>query len=309
METPETPTKAETPAVTLASVIAGPPHSVEYLWTPEAIHSGVRTAGLPSGVGYEERPHAPVVTMYCERCQGARRFDSIWASVTGDAKVPDSMRDAAKALRTLVFLCRNCAQTTVCMVFRFDKTALEPSAPVRIRKVGQEPRYGQRIPARVQRFIEGEDWDLYRKARTAENLGLGIAALTYYRRVVEDLRTKLIDKLIKVAEETGETAIIPDLKAAANNWQFTQSLDDIRVAVPRRLFIRDQNPLRLLHTAFSDGVHNRSDEECLKRAVDGRMVLETLIVSIGDVLSDQQELIDAVGRLAQLGKNEKPATD
>lgn len=269
----------------LASVLTGPPYGDDHTWRRPASTS----------------PDLPILTLHCDKCDGSRHFAGYWLKGTPDAPALlayPAVQAEMSATRTAIYTCKNCSSLTVRMVLRFVPETASTGSSAIITKIGQHPPYRPRIPRRVQRFITGQDWDLYIKARTAESLGLGIAAVTYYRRVVEDSRAKLLERLIAVAEETGEGGLVDDLQRAANNWQFSSSMDQIAPAVPQRLLIGGHNPLTLLHRAFSDGVHNRTDAECLERAVAGRQVLEELLESMAAVLQDRAELISAVSKLA-----------
>jgi hypothetical protein len=77
-------------------------------------------------------------------------------------------------------------------------------------------------------------------------------------------------------------------------------MDDVKDAIPQRLLIEGQNPLTLLHSALSKGLHTNSDETCLELATDIRVVLAELAELLGHALKDERELKEAVSRLRQL---------
>ena len=101
--------------------------------------------------------------------------------------------------------------------------------------------------------------------------------------------------MIKVAERLGaEAALIADLKAAKQQTRFSTAIESIKHALPQALFISGHNPLTLLHSALSDGLHKRTDDECLAIAVSIRVLLSELAERIGQVLKDEAELQGAV---------------
>src|SRR5262249_48512614 len=57
------------------------------------------------------------------------------------------------------------------------------------------------------------------------------------------------------------------------------------------------NPLTLLHAALSDGVDNKSDEECLDDAHVARLVFAELAERLGQLLKEEKELQTAIGQL------------
>jgi hypothetical protein len=63
------------------------------------------------------------------------------------------------------------------------------------------------------------------------------------------------------------------------------------------LLINGHNPLTLLHSALSKGLHAKTDEECLELAHDVRIVLTELAERLGQALKDEAELNTAVSRL------------
>jgi hypothetical protein len=64
-------------------------------------------------------------------------------------------------------------------------------------KLGELPVYGPPTPARLISLI-GPDREIFLKGRRCGNLGLGIGAFVYYRRVVENQKSRILDEIIKV---------------------------------------------------------------------------------------------------------------
>ena len=69
--------------------------------------------------------------------------------------------------------------------------------------------------------------------------------------------------------------------------------------MPDSLLVNGHNPLALLHTALSDGLHDKSDEQCLQIAGDVRLVLGELSERLAQALKDEAELNHALARLAK----------
>jgi hypothetical protein len=139
---------------------------------------------------------------------------------------------------------------------------------------------------------------LFLNGRRCENQGLGIGAFVYYRRVVEDQKNRILEQITKVAEAVGASPdTIAALKAAQREHRFSKAMDDVKDAIPQRLLIEGQNPLTLLHSALSEGVHNHNDETCLELATAIRLVLAELAELLDHALKDERELKEAVARL------------
>jgi hypothetical protein len=167
-----------------------------------------------------------------------------------------------------------------------------------LKKIGQEPPFGPHVPAKVQRLVQ-DDRETFLKGVRAESLNLGVGAFAYYRRVVENQKDRLCDAIIKVARNLSIPAgEIVELEAAKANWQFKQGVEGIKDAIPSAFAIAGHNPLTLLHNALSEGVHSLSDEECLSKAQDARIVLTALAERLTDLSKDHNQLNESVARLA-----------
>jgi hypothetical protein len=144
----------------------------------------------------------------------------------------------------------------------------------------------------------GPDRDEFLKGRRCEIQGLGVGAFTYYRRVVVSQKNRILGEIVKVAEkiDPGSPAIA-ELKAAIKETRFSESLEMVKTAIPQALLINGHNPLTLLHGALSDGLHDRTDEECLQTASSVRVVLAELSERLAQALKDEAEITKALGTL------------
>jgi hypothetical protein len=160
------------------------------------------------------------------------------------------------------------------------------------------PPFGPPTPARLLRILGSVEKDYYLKGRRAEIQGMGIGAFAYYRRVVENQKNSLFDEIIRVAQQIGASKeILSDLEAAKKQTQFSSAVDAIKHGIPSALFIDGHNPLTLLHTALSKGLHARTDEDCLELATSIRVVLTDLSDRLGYALKERSELNAAVSKL------------
>jgi hypothetical protein len=67
--------------------------------------------------------------------------------------------------------------------------------------------------------------------------------------------------------------------------------------MPQALLINGHNPLTLLHSALSDGLHDQTDEHCLEIASSVRVVLGELSERLSQALKDEAELNNALSKL------------
>ncbi len=234
--------------------------------------------------------NSPQIRLWCDHtaCNGPRFFRI--ASDLFNLRLDDARNVY------LIYVCSNCR--TASKIFSISAKLENPEdMSGACYKFGELPEYGPPVPSRLISLI-GPDRTLFLKGRRCENQGLGIAAFVYYRRVVEQQRNRIFDKIIRVLESiSSPEGMIEQFKAARAEQQFKKSLEIVKDAVPQSLLINGRNPFLLLHSALSEGLHQKNDGECLELAQDVRLVLAELSERLATALKDDVELNAAVGRL------------
>ena len=233
-------------------------------------------------------PSGSDIQLHCpsERCGGTRFFKR-----SGDAP----WIDTDWKFLFVTYVCRNCGKTTknYAVMVRCESNKKSGFA----QKLGEVPAYGPPVPARVITLI-GPDREVFLRGRRSENNGLGIGAFAYYRRVVEKQKGRIIGEMGRVAQRVGASKEVAALfAAAAQETQFSKAIETIKTAIPESLLINGHNPLTLLHSALSEGIHEHTDEECLELATSIRVILTELAERMSQVLKDDAELKEAVTRL------------
>lgn len=237
------------------------------------------------------------IQLYCnsEKCKGARFFKYFYSSLV-------SIGTSTGTDTFITYQCRNCQLNMKDYAVRLkrpDGLSMNGNA----MKFGEYPAFGPPIPSRVISLV-GPDRDIFIRGRRSENQGLGIGAFAYYRRVVENEKGRLITEIGKVAERLGASPeILEQFEKASKETQFSRAIDSIKAAIPNALYIDGHNPLTLLHSALSEGLHAGSDEECLEMATSIRVVLTELAERISMALKDEAELKQAITNLLKRGKN------
>lgn len=232
----------------------------------------------------------PEIQLHCpnENCNGVRFF----RCVSGQKrKLTDDF-----TFIYVTYRCWNCQQSE-----RTYSLAAKVDVPGRpdgqLYKFGELPAFGPPTPPKLMKLI-GPDRDDFLKGRRCENQGLGIGAFIYYRRVVESQKNRILNEIIKVSEKlSAPTGKIDALRAAVAETQFTKSLDMAKDVLPESLLINGHSPIKLLHAALSDGVHNMTDEQCMGLATSIRIVLGELAERLSQALKDEAELSKALSTL------------
>jgi hypothetical protein len=229
----------------------------------------------------------PELFLHCdsEQCDGSRIFS------TSDSI---ALSHRTSKLQFVRFSCNNCSKTTKVFALWLD---LISEASGKAYKYGEVPLFGPPTPARLISLI-GPGRDMFLKGRRSENQCLGIGAFSYYRRIIESEKDRIFDEIARVCKRLGTSPeLVAELEAAKRETQFTKAVDSIKHGIPHALLVNGQNPLLLLHSALSEGLHADSDQDCLELAQSIRVVLADFVERVGSVLKDEAELASAVSRL------------
>ena len=248
--------------------------------------------------------HTPDIKLYCnsEVCSGMRIFRYV------DQNVNLNLENESTNMYML-YQCSNCndmyktfsLNVKYSDIHQYKLDRVDRSGQV--IKYGEIPAFGSHTPSRLIKLIGG-DRDAFLKGRRCENQGLGIGAFVYYRRVVENQKDRILKEIIKVAKKLNASHDnIDKFEKAIKETQFAKAMSIAKPAMPESLLIDGHNPLALLHSALSEGVHALSDEECLQFAHSIRLVLMNLSQRLAQALKDDRELNSALGVL--LNKHRK----
>jgi hypothetical protein len=249
-----------------------------------------RTAG--SSVVYL---NATEIRLHCfdEVCDGTRQFRPEGSYAISEGWDYELVR----------YVCKNCGKKRKTFALAIIREGEKTSG--RVCKLGEMPAFGPPTPSRVISLV-GKDRELFLKGRRAELRGLGIGAFAYYRRVVEEEKGRIIGEIGKVAERMNAPKEVLKLFSAAQaETQFSTAIEMIKTAIPESLRVNGHNPLTLLHSALSEGLHANTDEQCLELATSIRVVLTELAERISTALKEEAELNSAVTRLLTRKSNQE----
>ncbi|MBO2673660.1 hypothetical protein I6M53_03135 [Shewanella algae] len=234
----------------------------------------------------------PAIRLYCynQNCDGIRTFRP-FARDRPYIDPSDGEHDF-----TLNYKCNNCMGTVKTYSLRLFLDSVSNTR--KCLKIGEYPAFGKPTPNKVLDLF-GSDRSLFLKGVRCENQSLGIAAFTYYRRVVESQKSRILDKIIKVSEILNvDSNKLDVMRHAKKEGQFSKSIDMIKDYIPEQLFIKGHNPLKLLYSSLSEGVHALSDEDCLQIANDIRLILIEFSMRLEETLKEDKELNLALVRLS-----------
>ena len=224
----------------------------------------------------------------CQRAQTWNCRDAeIYASSRGTQRL--------EGFRELVFSCRNCARSRLSIFLMLNIT---PSGG-EITKVGQYPAlYREADPVVVAKWGK-KDIILYRKALTFRNANEGIAALPYLRRIIENHMRDIIDLIAdsntrRPINGFDETI----LNVAKTSRRFSDKLDFARAYLPHDLTPQGQpNPIGVLYELISEGLHERSEDECGTIFDKCKAAFEYVVRKLTEAKREDEDYVDALRTL------------
>ena len=244
---------------------------------------------LKRSQGSSRKVKLPAIQIHCpaQTCGGVRVYEQSDTHYVGNYSLTKDF--------FFVYTCRNCAHFQKTFAVRIGQNIADET--VWAVKFGEIPPFGPPLPSRLISLI-GPDYDLFMKGWSAERQGLGIGSFSYYRRVVENQKGRIIAEIRRAAERLrASDEVLKKLDQANEETRFTAAVDLVKDAIPDRIKVWGHNPLTLLHRPLSIGLHNLSDDRCLEQANAIRVVLAELASKIARITAEDKELKSAVSTL------------
>jgi hypothetical protein len=159
------------------------------------------------------------------------------------------------------YKCKNCGVQTAHYFFIWQ----ERQDHNLFVKVGQYPELEERVPRELEQALGARDLKFYKNALRLRNFNLGLASAAYMRRVVENRMNDMLDILHEaaVAHNLPEE-LLKRHEEVKKDKSFAVKIDYAGELLPQYLRPAGKpNPMRILHELTSDGLHAKSDEECV----------------------------------------------
>jgi hypothetical protein len=207
-------------------------------------------------------------------------------------------------LHSKTYTCQNCRNSEASFYFLWEE---EEDHSV-FMKVGQFPELEESVPEALERMLDAEDLKSYRTAIRLRNFALGLGAVAYLRRIIENRMNDLLDVLYEAAKEHKiASEVLEKLEAIKSDRRFSVKVDYAGALLPEHLRPSGvPNPMGILHELASDGLHARTDEDCVDIFDGCRTTFEYVF---GRLRVQNEEAKAFAKTLAELaGKKQKPAS-
>lgn len=172
----------------------------------------------------------------------------------------------------------------------------ERQANIYMQKIGVYPEVIPRVDKSITKHFDRETNIWYFKAIKALNANFGIGSFAYFRRIVEKELIQIINDLSHIDTPESEK-----IKVLLNKYNETDKVhliyDNIFEYLPYSLKGLGDNPFQLLYKQISQGLHNLSEEDCLKRASNINQLLKFVICKINEENSEILKIREVIKEL------------
>lgn len=170
-------------------------------------------------------------------------------------------------------------------------------------KVGQYPELEERVSETLSESLGPADLKLFKNALRMRNFNLGLAAVAYMRRVVENRMNDMLDILREAAVAHNDAT--PELQAAFDaikaEKRFAMKVEFAGKLLPSSLRPPGKpNPMGVLHDLASDGIHAKSDEECVQIFDSCRKTFEYVFGKLRIETEQAKNFVSEMAALAEI---------
>ena len=266
---------------------------------------------LENGEYYQRSfSNLPAIAVYCSDCGGVHTFNpthvnerrsheySIFTGAVDDGSV-----------HRIIYICKMCnrfEREYLVRIFYDDATDDngETVDATYLQKVGQFPAHTINPEPTMKDYLDKDNLVLYKRGIMCESQSYGVGAFAYYRQVVENKINNLIADIEKFIENE-DKQVKDAFTEAKKNQDTAKKIDLVSNYLPNVLKPDNNNVLRIIYTALSDGLHNKSDEECLEVAQSLRACLVFLVKKIEEQRRDVQTFKASVKNLQKKTQSSK----
>lgn len=212
----------------------------------------------------------PPINMHCNNCNSMQTFNmsNEFTERFGYSNVPTGDKKI-----DLLYECESCKN-----FMREFNIYISPEHDY-IYKFGQYPEWEIKMEKNIEKTL-GKHAKTFRKGLVCESQGYGIGAFSYYRRITEEIIDELLDSINDLIEEENKDKYQKALEATKNTRVTQEKIELIKDLLPSVLRPNGVNPLGVLHSELSEGLHAESDESCLENASHVKDILTFLINQI-----------------------------
>lgn len=241
---------------------------------PSYEHTYIKWSGLPK----------PAIHMLCSSCSSDQTFNmhgNYWQNPINQNEI---IHDEIKEIR---YICSACKKGLRIFLVHFGSSKInkDDDCHVVLQKVGQFPAWNIEIDRELEKIL-GDRSEYLKKGLINESQSYGIGAYAYFRRVAEEIIDELLELIYGLIQPEEQESYKEALNQAKKTRVAQEKIDLVKDLLPSNLKPDDINPLGIIHSALSEGLHGLSDEECMKQA---ELIRNSLTFLINQVIKTKNE--------------------
>lgn len=227
------------------------------------------------------------ISLHCDNCNK----ETVWE--TGHYGGEDNR----SGFTTKEYRCRNCGHMSTAYYFYWRKEKQHTE----FFKVGQYPELEEVVSPELHGALPPEDLKLYKNALRLRNFNLGIAAVAYMRRVVENRMNDMLEVLHEAARAHNLPAeVLARHEEMKQERRFSTKIEYAGDLLPQNIRpVGHPNPIAILHELASDGLHAKSDEECVDIFDECRQTFEYVFGKMRIETEEANAFVKGMVKLAE----------
>jgi len=242
-----------------------------------------------------DRINKPAIHMSCEVCQSLQTFNMVntyYENLEYSNVPPENL------LVRALYTCSSCSQYQRAFLLKIGPDAKS------VYKAGQFPAWEIEIDDEMKEIL-GDFSKYYMKGLICESQGYGIASFAYYRRIVEEIIDQLLSDIADLLGGEEKEQYLEALERVKKSKVTQDKIEIVKDLIPPILRPGGMNPLSVLHTTLSEGLHQKSDEECLDLAMNLREILLFLVHQISTSKRSSDRFTDSMRKILE-NRSESP---
>ena len=244
-----------------------------------------------------EKLSTPSINMHCRVCGYLQTYN-----VNEDTKYTQPRGFVENNIFRLQYFCTGCKNDIIEFAIRFQHSLIkgkkgeEDTYNLYMEKIGQFPAWSIDMDKELEKIL-GEHSDYYKKGLVCESQSYGIGAYAYFRRITENVIGQLLESILDLVDTDQKEIYKKRLEDVKDEKSTEKKIDLISDLLPKSLIVDGVNPLKTLHSVLSQGIHNETDEECMKKAEIIRNVLVFLVNQITRSRNDKKSFVESLKKL------------
>jgi len=210
------------------------------------------------------------INMSCPQCKSLQTFNLLDTFLQKGSYL---IQSAQNKVINLEYECQSCHSFTRHFYVYVNEDLNE------VYKVGQYPEWEIKMDSGLEGALH-KHATTFRKGLVCEAQGYGIGAFSYYRRIIEEIIDELLDSISDLIDIDQREQYEEALKKTKATRVTQDKINIVKDLLPSILKPEGMNPLGILHSDLSEGLHALSDKECLDRAHHVRNILTFLVNQI-----------------------------